>query len=71
MLVTKVRTSKKPIRLFEQQLTETTLRLVVPQYVPGASYRHLEFLLGRISNLGEVSDFTTQHGNYTGKTGPC
>lgn len=38
----------------------------IPQYVPGAAYRHLEFLLGRISNLGEVSDFTTQNGTYTG-----
>lgn len=38
----------------------------IPQYVPGAGYRMLEFLLGRISSLGEVGDFTTQTGNYTG-----
>lgn len=40
----------------------------IPQYVPGAGYRHLEFLLGRISSLTEISDFTTQNGNYTGTT---
>lgn len=40
----------------------------VPQYVPGAGYRHLEFLLGRISSLTEISDFTTQSGDYTGTT---
>lgn len=38
----------------------------IPQYVPGASYRQLEFLLGRIPSLTYVSDFTTQTGNYTG-----
>ncbi|KAK3050759.1 hypothetical protein LTR09_008125 [Extremus antarcticus] len=40
----------------------------IPQYVPGAGYRHLEFLLGRISSLGEVGDFTTQQGDFTGKS---
>ena len=40
----------------------------IPQYVPGAGYRHLEFLLGRISSLGEVGDFTTQKGDFTGKS---
>ena len=38
----------------------------IPQYTQGAAYRQLEFLLGRISSLTEISDFTTQHGNYTG-----
>jgi len=38
----------------------------IPQYVPGASYRQLEFLLGRISSLTQEGDFTTQTGNYTG-----
>ena len=38
----------------------------IPQYVPGAAYRQVEFLLGRISSLTEVGDFTTQTGNYTG-----
>lgn len=32
--------------------------------VPGASYRHLEFLLGRIDSLTNVSDFTTQTGDF-------
>ncbi|KAJ5925766.1 hypothetical protein N7454_007276 [Penicillium verhagenii] len=32
----------------------------IPQYVPGASYRQLEFLLGRIKNLQERGSFTTQ-----------
>ncbi|SMQ51267.1 unnamed protein product [Zymoseptoria tritici ST99CH_3D7] len=31
-----------------------------PEYAPSASYRQLEFLLGRISSLQEVSGFTTQ-----------
>lgn len=32
----------------------------LPQSAPSAAYRHLEFLLGRIGNLSEVSPFTTQ-----------
>lgn len=51
----------------ERGLTFTTVDLAgheIPQYVPGASYRHLEFLLGRIDSLTEVSDFTTQSGDY-------
>ena len=31
---------------------------MVPQYAPAAAYRQLEYLLGRISSLDEVSDFT-------------
>lgn len=38
----------------------------IPQYVPGAAYRMLEFLLGRIDSLTQRGDFTTQHGHYTG-----
>ena len=38
----------------------------IPQYVPGAAYRHLEFLLGRISSLEQVGDYTTQTGNFMG-----
>ncbi|KAF7713398.1 Carboxypeptidase [Penicillium ucsense] len=30
----------------------------VPQYTPGAAYRHLEFLLGRIHSLQDKSPFT-------------
>lgn len=37
---------------------------MIPQYAPSAAYRQLEFLLGRIDNLGVKSDFTTQKGNY-------
>lgn len=40
----------------------------IPQYVPGAAYRHLEFLLGRIQSLTQVGDFTTQTGNFTGNS---
>jgi carboxypeptidase D len=52
----------------ERGLTYVTVNLAgheIPQYVPGASYRHLEFLLGRISNLEQRGDFTTQTGNFT------
>ncbi|TLD26157.1 carboxypeptidase D [Venturia nashicola] len=35
---------------------------MVPQYQPSAAYRQMEFLLGRIKNLNEVSAFTTQPG---------
>ncbi|KAK3070118.1 hypothetical protein LTR53_011018 [Teratosphaeriaceae sp. CCFEE 6253] len=38
----------------------------MPGFTPGAGYRSIELLLGRISSLGEVSDFTTQMGNFTG-----
>ncbi len=34
------------------------------RYAPSAAYRQVEFLLGRISSLGEVSDFTTQSGSF-------
>ncbi|KAF2753024.1 carboxypeptidase-like protein [Pseudovirgaria hyperparasitica] len=33
---------------------------MVPQFQPAAGYRNLEFLLGRISNMSEVSSFSTQ-----------
>jgi carboxypeptidase D len=33
---------------------------MVPQYQPSAAYRQLEFLLGRIDSLTEISPFTTQ-----------
>tara|TARA_R110002033_G_scaffold45462_1_gene89038 strand:+ start:173 stop:544 length:372 start_codon:yes stop_codon:yes gene_type:complete len=32
---------------------------VVPQYAPSASYRHLEFLLGRVDSLSSNASFTT------------
>lgn len=46
----------------ERGLTVVTTDLsghMVPQYAPSASYRHVEFLLGRIENLGVVGPFTT------------
>lgn len=33
---------------------------MIPQYAPSAAYRHLEYLLGRIDSLSEVSPFSTQ-----------
>ena len=53
----------------ERGLTFTTVDLAgheIPQYVPGASYRQLEFLLGRISSLTEISDYTTETGALQG-----
>jgi carboxypeptidase D len=55
----------------ERGLTWSTVTLAgheIPQYAPGAAFRHLEFLLGRIPNLGTVGSFTTQPGNFTGTT---
>lgn len=57
----------------ERGLTFVTVNLAgheIPQYVAGAGYRQLEFLLGRISSLTQGGDFTTQTGNYTGTTPP-
>ncbi|KAI1617175.1 carboxypeptidase [Exophiala viscosa] len=57
----------------ERGLTFVTVDLAgheIPQYVPGAAYRQLEFLLGRISSLTQMGDFTTQTGNYTGSVPP-
>jgi len=51
----------------ERKLTYCSVDLsghMIPQYQPSASYRQLEFLLGRIENLGVRSDFTTQKGNF-------
>lgn len=51
----------------ERGLTFSTVDLsghMIPQYAPSAAYRQLEFLLGRISSLGERSDFTTQSGDF-------
>ncbi|KZF19080.1 alpha/beta-hydrolase [Xylona heveae TC161] len=39
---------------------------MIPQFAPSAAYRLLEFMLGRIDDLSQTSDFTTQSGNYTG-----
>jgi carboxypeptidase D len=56
----------------ERGLTWVTVDLAgheIPQYAPGASYRQLEFLLGRIKSLTQQdAHFTTQTGNYTGSS---
>ncbi|KAL9114175.1 MAG: hypothetical protein Q9227_001947 [Pyrenula ochraceoflavens] len=47
----------------ERGLTYVDITLsghMVPQYVPSAAYRHLEFLLGRIPSLNSTVPFTTQ-----------
>ncbi|TVY25102.1 Carboxypeptidase [Lachnellula hyalina] len=57
----------------ERGLTFVTVNLAgheIPQYVPGAAYRQLEFLLGRIPDLSTQGDYTTQTGNFTGTTPP-
>ncbi len=57
----------------ERGLTFVTVNLAgheIPQYTPGAGYRQLEFLLGRIKSLEEQSDYTTQSGNFTGTSPP-
>ena len=38
----------------------------IPQSTPGAGYRQLEFLLGRIKSLTQRGDFTTLPGDFTG-----
>ncbi|TVY80493.1 putative serine carboxypeptidase [Lachnellula suecica] len=49
---------------------------MIPQYAPTASYRHLEFLLGRIDSLSSTVPFTTDNfpqpnGTFLGNgTGP-
>ncbi|MCJ1477188.1 hypothetical protein MMC13_005859 [Lambiella insularis] len=52
----------------ERGLTFTTVNTaghMIAQYAPGAAYRMLEFLLGRIESLSQTGDFTTQTGNFT------
>lgn len=36
----------------------------LPGYSPGAAYRVIEVLLGRVSDLGQRVDFTTQSGGF-------
>ena len=50
----------------ERGLTLVTVELaghMVPQFSPSAAYRQLEFLLGRIPDLGTVGPFTTMQGS--------
>jgi len=55
----------------ERGLTFYSVRLAgheLPGYSPGAAYRVIEKLLGRVQDLGVVGDFTTQMGNFTGNS---
>ena len=50
----------------ESGLTFVTVALaghMVPQDAPSASFRHVEFLLGRIDSLNSDVPFTTDHGD--------
>ncbi|OQO05505.1 hypothetical protein B0A48_09274 [Cryoendolithus antarcticus] len=40
----------------------------LPGYAPGAAYRAIELLLGRIKSLSQTGSFTTQSGNFSGTT---
>lgn len=51
----------------ERGLTFSTVAMaghMVPQNAPGAAYRHVEFLLGRVKSLSDETDFTTQTGDF-------
>ncbi|KEF52364.1 carboxypeptidase [Exophiala aquamarina CBS 119918] len=53
----------------ERGLTWVTVDLAgheIPQYAPGASYRQLEFLLGRIGSLTDMGSFTTLNDSFVG-----
>lgn len=55
--------SERGLTFYQTQLAGHEL----PGYTPGAAYRSVELLLGRIKDLGQVSDFTTQPGGgYNG-----
>jgi len=54
--------SERGLTFYQVQLAGHEL----PGYAPGAAYRALEVLLGRVDSLGDVGDFTTETGNYTG-----
>jgi len=54
----------------ERGLTYVSIKLsghMVPQYQPSASYRHLEFLLGRIDSLESTAPFTTSNQGLPGQ----
>lgn len=40
----------------------------LPEYTPGAAYRMIEYMLGRVPSLSTPGDFTTQTGNFTGSS---
>lgn len=45
--------------IVERVLIVLSLVIEIPQYVPGAAYRQLEFLLGRIDSLSAKGDYTS------------
>ncbi|KAL9021867.1 MAG: hypothetical protein Q9180_008586 [Flavoplaca navasiana] len=56
--------SERGLTFYQVQLAGHEL----PEYAPGAAYRVMELLLGRIKSFGDAGDFTTQEGNFTGTT---
>jgi len=55
----------------ERGLTFYSVQLAgheLPGYSPGAAYRVIEKLLGRVRDLGVVGDLTTQMGSFTGNS---
>jgi len=52
--------------ILKKTLLTPSLPPELPGYAPGAAYRVVETMLGRNPDLGTVSDFTTQTGNFTG-----
>ena len=54
---------------YERGLTFYSVQLgghELPGYAPGAGYRVVEAMLGRVKDLGQTGTFTTQSGNFTG-----
>ena len=56
--------SERGMTFYQVQLAGHEL----PGYAPGAAYRTVELMLGRIKSLSEIGPFTTQSGNFTGTT---
>ena len=57
----------------ERKLTYVYTELsghMIPQYAPAAAYRQLEFLLGRVGSLTEVSAFSTDPDGANGQKAP-
>lgn len=42
----------------------TSFYTEIPQYSPGAAYRLLELLIGRVENVTEPGSFTTLPGDF-------
>jgi len=54
--------SERGLTFYQVQLAGHEL----PGYAPGAGYRMLEVMLGRVKDLGTTGDFSTQTGVFTG-----